>query len=204
MGQKTAQAVEDTTAGRSEVAAILVKGVAENALQDAATMQAAAEIYLPTAVRKARNRVQIAQRAAEHAGASGANGAQGKAPDEDWMNAFMRFAEDASSEQLQDLFGRILAGQVVRPGSFALATLRAVAELDQAIAQDFSLVWGKSVGDAIDHSGEFQRGDWFARWKRLAEAGLMAPAELRSSFLPSIPTQPDKLGGRLLVPGERF
>jgi hypothetical protein len=45
--RRPAQAIGDTTAGRSAVAAILAKGVAENALQDPVVMQAAAEIYMP-------------------------------------------------------------------------------------------------------------------------------------------------------------
>lgn len=181
--KRPAQAAEDTTAARSTVAAILARGVGEEALKDPVLMQAAAEIYLPTAVRKAESRVRVMQRAVEHASETAADGVGADAPDDDWMNAFMRFAEDASSEKLQDIFGRILAGQVVRPGSFSLATLRAVAELDQSIAQDFSLVWAKSVGEAVDSGPEFRRGDWFSRWKRLAEAGLMA-VTATTQFLP--------------------
>lgn len=195
--KRPAQAMEDVTVGRSTVAAILAKGVAEEALKDPVIMQAAAEIYLPTTVRKAKNRVQVAQRAAEHAAETETNGAQAAPPDDDWMNAFMRLAEDASSEQLQDLFGRILAGQVVRPGSFSLATLRAVSELDGVIAQDFSLVWTKSVGKAVDYGTEFHQGDWFDRWKRLAEAGLMAPTET-ARFLP--PYSDDVNGNGLWTP----
>jgi hypothetical protein len=186
--KRPAQAVDDVTSGRSAVTAVLAKGVAEEALKDPIVMQAAVELYLPTAVRKAKNRVQIAQRAVEQAAQQAAETATEDAvaapPGDDWMNSFMRFAEDASSEQLQNLFARILSGEVIRPGSFTLATLRTVAELDQATAQDFSLVWAKSVGEAVDYDPEFQRGEWFARWKRLAEAGLMAPAQT-AQFLPT-------------------
>lgn len=188
--RRPAQAVDDTTAGRSAVAAILARGVAENALQDPVVMHAATEIYMPNIIRKARNKVQVAQLAIEHASENETDGADPVAPDDDWMNAFMRFSEDASSERLQDMFGRILAGQVVRPGSFTLATLRTVAELDQSIAQDFSLVWARSVGKEVDFSSDFQRGDWFSRWKRLAEVGLMATKET-TQFLPEYIPQVD-------------
>ncbi len=113
------------------------------------------------------------------------------------MNTFMRFADDASSDKLQDLFGRILAGEVVRPGSFSLATIRAVAELDQSIAQDFSIVWAKSVGEAVDFTADFQRGEGFERWKRLVEAGLMAPSQT-AQFLP--PFRPVINGNGLWTP----
>ncbi len=144
---------------------------------------------MPMEVRKVRNRLQIAQAAAAHTSEMETDGATAAPPQEDWMNAFIRFAEDASSERLQDMFSRILAGEVVRPGTFSLSTLRTVSELDQSIAKDFSQVWEKSVGYAVDYSSEFQLGEWFSRWKRLTEAGLMAesavnqyPPEVLQSF----------------------
>lgn len=185
--KRPAQAFDDVTASRSAVSAIIAKGVAEQALADPVIMQAAAEIYMPSAIRKARNKLQIAQQTVEFAaGEAAADEAahdKAAAPDDDWMNSFVRFAEDASSEKLQTLFARILAGEVVRPGSFALSTLRTISELDQSVATDFSMVWERGVGEAVDYDGDFQRGEWFARWKRLAEAGLMA-SDNTAQFLP--------------------
>lgn len=195
-----AQGIEDTTAARSAVAATIAKVAADEAGKDPVLMQAAAEIFLPTALRKAKNRISVAQSAAEHlaeTAASDTNGDGAAPPDDDWMNSFMRFAEDASSERLQDLFGRILAGQVLRPGAFGLATLRAMSELDQAIANDFNQAWAKSVGDAVDYSPEWQRGSGFSKWKRLSEAGLMAPTNI-SQFLP--PFEPTLNGNALWSP----
>lgn len=178
-----AQGIEDTTAARTSFAAAVAKAAADGGVAEPLIMQAAAEIYMPTGLRKAKNRIGIAERAAEHIASDTGDEIRTAPPEDDWMNTFMRFAEDASSEQLQDLFGRILAGQVKRPGSFSSTTLRAVSELDQAIAADFSFVWAKSVGEAVDYGAEYHRGEGFARWKRLAEAGLMAPSET-AQFLP--------------------
>lgn len=194
-----AQGIEDTTAARSTVAAMVAKSIGERALTDPILAQAAAEIYLPTALRKAGNRIGVAQKTAEHIANKAGEHPDAAPPDQDWMNFYSRFAEDASSEALQDLFGRILAGQIVRPGSFSQATIRAVAELDQAIAADFSLVWAKSVGDAIDHDADFHLGGWFARWKRLAEAGLMGPSG-EAQYLP--PFSPVHDGNALWMPME--
>jgi hypothetical protein len=36
-------------------------------------------------------------------------------------------------------------------------------------------MWEKSVGEQVDYSEEFRRGEGYLRWMRLAEAGLMAP-----------------------------
>jgi hypothetical protein len=192
-----AQGIEDTTVVRSAVAATLGKAVAENAGQDPLLMQAAGEIYLPTVLRKAKNRLAIAQRTAEHIGADQAGPAAAAPPENDWMNHYIRFAEDASSEKLQDLFGRILAGQIVRPGSFGISTLRAVGELDQTIAADFSSMWALSAGVAVDYSAEHQMGDGYNRWRRLAEAGLISPIEV-AQFLP--PFSPVRNGNGLWTP----
>lgn len=189
-----AQSIEDKTAARSAFSAAVAKSVTANALADPIAMQAAAEIYIPSAVRKGKNKLKVALKAAEHASGIDNHTTNPATPDDDWMNTFIRFAEDASSERLQDLFGRILAGQVIKPGSFCLSTIRTISELDTSIAQDFSLVWAKSVGKEIDYSAEFGRGEWFARWKRLAEAGLMAP-EVISQYLP---TNVQKFNGNFL------
>lgn len=175
-----AQAIEDTTAARSMTAGLLAKAAAEEARKDSDLLKVAAEIYLPTTLRKARNRLGVAQSAAEHLATAKIedSGKESTPPDNDWMNVFMRFSEDASSERLQDLFGRILAGQVLRPHAFGLGTIRTLSELDQGIANDFIQAWSKSVGTAIDYSPEWQKGDGFARWKRLSDAGLMAPTNI--------------------------
>ncbi len=183
-----AQAIGDRTIALSTVSGILATATAHEAKADPIVMQAAAEIYLPTIIRKAKNRISVAQSAASHiANAQPIPSVAPSPPDDDWMNSFMRGAEDASSERLQDLFGRILAGEVVRPGSFSSSTLRAVSELDQSIATDFSSVWAFSVGKAVDFGSFFQRGEGFSRWSRLVEAGLMASREHRQHLPQFVP-----------------
>lgn len=179
------QGIEDATTAKSMVAKVLAKAAVDEINADPALAKIAAEIYLPTTIRKAKNRVGVAQTAAEHLRAASANnnGENAASPDDDWMNSFMRFSEDASSERLQDLFGRILAGQILHPGAFGLATLRTLSELDQALANDFTQAWAASVGDAVDYTPDWQRGEGFTRWKRLVEAGLMASTNTMQ-FLP--------------------
>lgn len=57
--------------------------------------------------------------------------------DDDWLNLFDKYVEQSSSERLQNLWGRILAGEIRRPGSFSLTTLRVLSELDQSTASRF-------------------------------------------------------------------
>lgn len=57
--------------------------------------------------------------------------------DDDWLNIFERHAEDASTERMQRLWGRVLAGEIRKPGSFAPRTLRFLSEFSQADAITF-------------------------------------------------------------------
>ena len=45
--------------------------------------------------------------------------------DQDWFNSFIALAEGISNKTMQDLWAKILAGEVSQPGSFSLKTLQA-------------------------------------------------------------------------------
>src|SRR3546814_16408829 len=102
--KRHAQAIEDTTEARSAVAARLAQVVADAAVNDPIIVQAAAEFYLPVQVRRAANLVKIVHSAAEHVADTATENAQPAPPADDWMHRFMRFAADASSQRLQELF----------------------------------------------------------------------------------------------------
>jgi uncharacterized repeat protein (TIGR03899 family) len=44
--------------------------------------------------------------------------------DQDWFSSFVTFAEGISNKSMQDLWAKILAGEVSQPGSFSLKTLQ--------------------------------------------------------------------------------
>ncbi|MGB3791023.1 MAG: DUF2806 domain-containing protein [Phormidesmis sp.] len=57
--------------------------------------------------------------------------------DEDWLNTFESEAREKSSEEMQILFGRILASEIQKPTSFSTKTLRTVSQLDSRVANLF-------------------------------------------------------------------
>jgi uncharacterized repeat protein (TIGR03899 family) len=57
--------------------------------------------------------------------------------DSDWITRFFRIAEDISSEQMQSLWGKVLAGEVKKPGSYSLRTLELLKNLSQSEAEQF-------------------------------------------------------------------
>lgn len=46
-----------------------------------------------------------------------------EAPNEDWMTRFFNHAQDISDPRMQELWGKILGGEVASPSSFGLRTL---------------------------------------------------------------------------------
>ena len=60
--------------------------------------------------------------------------------DPDWMQAFIKFAEEANSEQVQELWSRVLAGETELPGSFSLRSLSALKKMSKKEALIFQRV----------------------------------------------------------------
>ena len=58
-------------------------------------------------------------------------------PDHDWTARFFNDVQDVSSEEMQQLWAKVLAGEVERPGSTSLRTLRILKDMDQHVARVF-------------------------------------------------------------------
>ncbi|WP_233900531.1 DUF2806 domain-containing protein [Tenacibaculum piscium] len=57
--------------------------------------------------------------------------------DEDWTTRFFNIAEDISSEEMQALWARILAGEIKKPKSYSLRTLDLLKNLSKDEAESF-------------------------------------------------------------------
>ena len=57
--------------------------------------------------------------------------------DDDWFNIFEKEASQKNSEDMQRRFGRVLAGEIEKPGSYSIKTLKTLGELDQKAAISF-------------------------------------------------------------------
>ena len=55
-------------------------------------------------------------------------------PNHDWTARFFNDIQDVSSEEMQSLWAKVLAGEVERPGSTSIRTLSILRNLDQATA----------------------------------------------------------------------
>jgi len=114
-------------------------------------------------------------------------------PDSDWTARFFRIAEDITTEQMQTLWGKVLAGEVKRPGSFSLRTLDILKNISQKEAETFvrvariAFVGGNKVFVPNPDGGKFIEehfGIGFLDLLLLREIGLLAPSDLGFSLSP--------------------
>ena len=57
--------------------------------------------------------------------------------DDDWLNHFEKEASQRSTEDMQQLFGRILAGEIRHPSSFSIKAVKIMGEIDKVAANLF-------------------------------------------------------------------
>ncbi|MCG2598250.1 MULTISPECIES: DUF2806 domain-containing protein [Burkholderiales] len=73
---------------------------------------------------------------------------------DDWLNVFESEAAQMSSEQMQHLFGKILAGEIRKPSSYSLRTIKLMAQLDNKAASLFRLLCSLSISLRTPESNE--------------------------------------------------
>ena len=114
-----------------------------------------------------------------------------ESPDDDWINRFFSSAQEVSSDKMQTLWGRILAGEVNQPGSYSLRTLDFLRNLTVSEAKvfeevgryalNFGTLEGYAVIPTFDKEWlEKKRNIQVSKHLFLAELGLMYPEDLTS------------------------
>lgn len=91
--------------------------------------------------------------------------------DPDFLNRFERYAEDATTEQLRERWGRVLASEIRAPGTFSAKVMRIVDELDPTTAASFESLCQFRIGNVVPKilSGNLP----FSEEKRLETADLI-------------------------------
>jgi Protein of unknown function (DUF2806) len=104
--------------------------------------------------------------------------------DETWMNRFFDVAAEVSHAQMQDVWGKILAGEVSKPGSFSLRSLETLRNLlpsEAIIFQDLcSLLMGGAPAYKTSAGGQpFGASPInFDNILKLRSAGLVISADI--------------------------
>ena len=151
------------------------------------------------------NKMHVVERAVEHLASPNPNSQtepefEEAEVDPDWLNHFGGYSEKASSDKVRDLWGSVLAGEIRRPSSFSLSTLRLLAELDKTMASWFE----EEV--ALRVQGEFilppvkMEGNKAERLTFLEEVGLIRNVVPSSN--PNITFNPNELGYDVIIDGD--
>jgi hypothetical protein len=165
----------DTIKGRSLISMALAETLAGEAKTNPVMLEAARIRFFGEAYRKQENLQAVAMAMQEELQATHDVEADSETEvEDDWLNVFSRYAEDASSSRMQKLWGRVLAGQFRRPGSFSLQTLRLVAELDQQTAEAFNELAKYVIGDFVLKDDEWTQGPRFTLALGLEDSGLIS------------------------------
>lgn len=115
--------------------------------------------------------------------------------DEDWSTRFFNIVEDISDEEMQNLWGRILAGEVKQPKSYSLRTLELLKNLSKEEAAIFTKFANIRITSGNNHliynadKGKFLEDEFgitFTDRLLLKELGLIASENnLEFSFNPT-------------------
>jgi hypothetical protein len=93
----------------------------------------ALDYFVADLFRKQENREEVLRHAVEELAQSPdsmtGQPAAAQSLDDDWLNDFGRHAENVSTERMRNLFGRILAGEIRRPGSYSMFTMDLLAKI---------------------------------------------------------------------------
>ena len=152
---RESKAKQITARGEREVGKILAEGQADtmrliaNAQADARAIlispdfSISGELDMSHAIhqrvqfqeeKRQRNILAVVEQAAAELGD---NEVENSEPNPDWTARFFGEVQDVSSEDMQVLWGKVLAGEVERPGSTSLRTLDILRNLDQATSTLF-------------------------------------------------------------------
>lgn len=113
---------------------------ASRAVSRTPAIKTRAESYAETIVEKKQaTRENIARKTLEHLSDRDVP-EEASTPSEDFMRSFEGVAEKASSEELQDMMARILAGEIRKPGSISRLALSIADVLDKNIIESMLFI----------------------------------------------------------------
>lgn len=131
--EQIAQGIRDETQAKSKIMETLAIKSAELGMSDPKLLERGLNSMLGKAYREQQNREEVAKKTIEYLEEEPAP-ASSEGPSDDWMDVFEDYAAKASSDSIRDMFARILAGEIRKPGEFSLAAMHLVSILDNRLA----------------------------------------------------------------------
>lgn len=188
--ERIAKNIRSKTDAKETVTKALAQAAANHAVADPDLVDRATQTLLGKELRRQGNKEAIAKKTLEvleHAPIE--EGAESNEQiDDDWLNMFERYAEEASSERLQDIWSRVLAGEIRKSKTFSLKTLGFISELDERVALKFEQYASKVAwGDFIPMKTMDLKGPVFDDMLELEEFGLTHSHSGSVRYIPITP-----------------
>lgn len=130
--------------GEDESKRLMLKAVTDSAIADATRR----EVNVAKAILFAEEDIQQTSSTTQ-----GGQEVPDATADPDWLYRWRDAASEVSAEELQHLWGRVLAGEVRSPGSFSLRTLEFLRNISRQEAEAIELLSRYALG-AFIYSGE--------------------------------------------------
>ena len=152
--ERYSQGVRDDTAGRSNSKKAVGDAATTLALNDPAFMKRAADSLMAQMFRRQANKEAIAMKVVKDFQDNPFID-DGPEPSDDFMNKFEGYAGDASSDDLRQLYAKLLVGEIRNAGSISPATLHLVSMLEPNTTQlinrvlPYAILQGYVYKDAI-------------------------------------------------------
>jgi hypothetical protein len=178
------QRIRDDSEARTRVTKAIAEAAANSAIQNHDLVERSLDRWISTELRKQANREKIAQIATNYIIEGGKIEDNDSGPNTDFMNRFGSIAEDASSEDMQHLFARILAGECRKPGSFSLAALNVFSLMDNSLASAIEKVnsWVFDDWKFILFTGPFTSGPYLNLLMQLSDFSLVRIGVFHNNF----------------------
>ncbi|WP_236207830.1 DUF2806 domain-containing protein [Pseudomonas tohonis] len=130
------------TRGRIKIIERSASEIAEQMMFDPEYAKSAVKKFGERIVRERVNLDIIATKAAEIVSESVSNNSEGQeiskeSISDDWLNEFEREACQKSTEEMQEMFARLLAGEVGSPNTFSVKSIRMLGSMDKSVAALF-------------------------------------------------------------------
>jgi hypothetical protein len=176
-GEAGATAIRDEAKAKSAITAALTQAAAQRALTDPDLADRALALWADERITKQVNREAVATVAIEDLRENPPPPDQ-EPPTDDWMNVFAGYAERASSETLREHWGRILAGEIRKPGSFTFQTLQLMSVLDKHLAEIIEETCPAIINKTFIPPGPpFNLGDRYTDLLELDSLGFLQVAD---------------------------
>lgn len=154
--ESRADQFKDRAANRQKISTALAKHVIAKIPENPKLAERALDYFAGDIIRKKVNAEEVVRCAVEELtnttiiqGARHEKELSADSLDDDWLNSFARYAENANSDDLRHHFGKILAGEIRRAGSYSLFSIDMLSKLGKSEAEIITSIAPYTAGGII-------------------------------------------------------